>query len=271
MTETPDILLRILRRKAEEVAERASRCPLPELSARTDGAPPVRGFRAALERAAANGQPGLIAEIKKASPSKGVLQDPYDPAAMAATYAGAGAHCLSVLTDRDFFHGDDAHLRTAREAVTLPVLRKDFIIDPWQVYEARVLGADCVLLIVAALGDTQLQELHLLALELGMDVLVEVHDEAELERARALRPDLLGINNRDLRTFRTDLGTTEALAARAPSGALLVTESGIHDREDVKRLWRPQQGGATAFLIGEAFMVAPDPAARIRELFPAEA
>lgn len=269
--ETPDVLRRILRRKVEELEGRAQRRPLRELSEEVRSAPTPRGFRDALARVRAGGRPGLIAEVKHASPSRGVLCADFDPERIARTYEAAGATCLSVLTDETFFQGADAHLRAARAATSLPVLRKDFLVDPYQVYEARVLGADCVLLIVAALGDAQLQELHLLALELGMDVLVEVHDAEELERTKALTPvpDLIGVNNRDLRTFHTDLATTERLAAAIPEGALLVTESGIHERADVERLWSPEGSGAAAFLIGEAFMVADDPAERIGVLFPA--
>ncbi len=260
----PDILRRILARKAEEVAERARQLDLAGLSRRVEAAPPVRGFIAALERAIAAGRPAVIAEIKKASPSKGVLRADFDPAAIARAYERGGAACLSVLTDVDFFQGADAYLQQARAACGLPVLRKDFIIDPYQVYEARVIGADCILLIVAALGDAALMELTLLAHELGMDVLVEVHDGAELERALALPVRLIGINNRDLRSFETRLETSLALRDRVPDDRLLVTESGILTPADVARM---RAAGIHAFLVGEAFMRAPDPGARLAELF----
>ncbi|MFP4129733.1 MAG: indole-3-glycerol phosphate synthase TrpC [Halorhodospira sp.] len=260
----PDVLRRILRRKAEEVVERAEAYPLRELSAAAADLPPARGFGEALARRVARGSAGVIAELKRASPSRGVIREGYDPAAVAADYERHGAACLSVLTDRDFFRGDDAHLQAAREAVRLPVLRKDFTVDAYQVYEARVLGADCILLIAAALGDAQLDELHALALELGMDALIEVHDAEELARARRLGPALVGVNNRDLRTFETDLSTSEALAEAMPEGALAVSESGIHSSAEVARL---RAAGIHAFLVGEAFMAAPSPGARLPELF----
>ncbi len=262
--ETPDILRRILRRKAEEVAERAEALPLRELSARAADQAAPRDFRGALQRRVEAGQPAVIAELKRASPSRGVLREAYDPAAIAADYEAHGAACLSVLTDRDFFRGDDAHLQAARGAAGLPVLRKDFILDTYQVYEARALGADCVLLIAAALGDAQLAELHALAVELGMDALVEVHDAEELARCQPLGPGLVGINNRDLRTFTTDLGTSEALAAALPETALAVTESGIRSAADIARM---RAAGIHAFLVGEAFMGAASPGGRLRELF----
>ena len=215
------------------------------------------------ERVAAGGA-AVIAEVKKASPSKGLLRDPFDPAAIARSYAAGGATCLSVLTDEHFFQGSDDALREARAACALPVLRKDFTIDPYQVYEARVLGADCILLIVAALGDAQLNELAGLARHLDLDVLVEVHDAGELDRVRHMEGTLLGINNRNLRTFETRLETTLSLLAAVPEGRLVVTESGIHTREDVARM---RAGGVHAFLVGEAFMRAPEPGERLRELF----
>ncbi len=261
---TPDILRRILRRKAEEVAERAAAESLRALSARAADLPPARGFREALARRIAAGEPGVIAEIKRASPSRGVLRPDFDPAAIALEYEAAGAACLSVLTDRDFFQGDDEYLGAARAAVSLPVLRKDFVIDTYQVYEARVLGADCILLIAAALGDTQMAELHALGTELGMDVLVEVHDREELERVIPMGPGLVGINNRNLRTFETDLATTIDLLPAVPPAALAVTESGVHRPSDVERL---RTAGVHAFLVGEAFMVAPSPGDKLRELF----
>lgn len=259
-----DLLARILRSKAEEVAERAARKGLRELSREVESAPAVRGFAGALGARAAAGGNAVIAEIKRASPSKGLLRDPYDPAAIAASYEFGGAACLSVLTDGPFFQGGNGDLAAARSSCSLPVLRKDFVVDPWQVYEARVMGADCVLLIVAALGDPALEELCVLAMELGMDVLVEVHDETELERALATPATLIGINNRDLRTFDTRLAVTETLAPRVPSDRIVVAESGIAEPADVARL---RDAGVRAFLVGEAFMRADDPGARLAALF----
>ena len=210
----------------------------------------------------------MIAEIKKASPSKGILRADFDPVAIAKSYASAGACCLSVLTDRKFFQGSEEFLTSAREASGLPVLRKDFIIDPYQVYEARLIGADCVLLIVAALGDASLAELLILARDLGMDVLVEVHDESELERALRVDARLIGINNRDLRSFETRLETTLRLLDQIPNDRLVVTESGIHTRDDVSLM---RSNGVSVFLVGEAFMKADDPGERLRDLFAEEA
>jgi len=259
-----DILKTILARKAEEIRERSARVSLRELSARVDDAPPVRGFVAAIEAKIATGQAGVIAEVKKASPSKGVMRPDFRPADIARSYEAGGAACLSVLTDVDFFQGADAYLQEAHSACSLPVLRKDFTIDPYQVYEARVLGADCILLIVAALGDAALVELSELASELGMDVLVEVHDGEELERALATPARLIGINNRNLRTFATTLDTTLELRSRVPAQRLLVTESGIVTREDVARM---RGADVHAFLVGETFMRAEDPGAELRRLF----
>ena len=264
MAGTPDVLKTILRRKAGEVAERSQALSLGALSQQVADLPPPRGFVSSLRDRIAAGDPAVIAEVKRASPSQGVIRADYDPAAIARSYEAAGAACLSVLTDVDFFQGADEHLRAARGAVGLPVLRKDFVIDAYQVYEARVLGADCVLLIVAALGDASLMELYTLARELGMDVLVEVHDAEELERALALGPNLVGINNRDLRTFHTDIGITLELRSRVPDNCLLVTESGIHAREEVDRM---RANDVNAFLVGESFMRAPEPGAKLRELF----
>jgi len=258
------ILGRILARKAEEVAARSALAPLHELAARCHDLPAARGFAEALQVRAAAGAAAVIAEIKKASPSAGIMRADFDPAAIARSYADGGATCLSVLTDVDFFMGSDAYLQRARAACALPVLRKDFVIDPWQVYEARALGADCILLIVAALGDGALLELSLLASELGLDVLAEVHDGAELERALDLPVRLIGVNNRDLRSFETRLDTTLLLRSRVPAGRLLVSESGIHAADDVARL---RAAGVQAFLVGEAFMRAPDPGAELARLF----
>jgi indole-3-glycerol phosphate synthase len=264
-----DVLQEILRRKREEVAERSTRTPLRELSARVADSPPTRGFAAAIEARIAAGDPAVIAEVKKASPSKGVIRADFDPAAIARSYQAGGAACLSVLTDVDFFQGADAYLREAREACTLPVLRKDFTLDPYQVVEARVLGADCILLVVAALDDHRLAELCGQALELGMDVLVEVHDGDELARALQVMPvngraPLLGINNRNLRTFEVSLDVTLSLRDAVPPDRRLVTESGIVTTADVRRM---RDAGIDAFLVGEAFMRAEDPGAALHALF----
>jgi len=262
-----DILQRILARKVEEIAERSATLSLAELSARIDDAAPTRGFAAAIEDKLDAGLPAVIAEVKKASPSKGVIRADFDPAAIARSYAAGGATCLSVLTDRDFFQGSEDYLRQARAACGLPLLRKDFIIDPYQVYEARAIGADCILLIVGALGDAALLELSLLAAELDLDVLCEVHDAAELERALALPVPLIGVNNRNLRTFETTLENSLSLKSRMPDdGRVLVAESGIHTREDVARL---RAADIHAFLVGEAFMRAEDPGQALDRLFAA--
>ncbi len=264
MSDTPDILKKILARKREEIAERSARQPLDALKDAAAQADTPRGFLDALRRRAVEGDAAVIAEIKKASPSKGVLREHFVPADIAASYQQGGATCLSVLTDVDFFQGADAYLQQARAACALPVLRKDFVIDPYQVWEARALGADCILLIVAALDDTALGELWQLATDLGMDALVEVHDAEEMQRALATPAPLIGVNNRNLRTFETRLGTTEQLMQGFPAERLLVTESGIHTRDDVQRM---HAAGIHAFLVGEAFMKAEDPGARLRELF----
>lgn len=260
----PDVLQKILQRKAEEIAERSARVPLGEISARAADAPPARGFAAAIEARIAAGAPAVIAEVKKASPSKGVIRPDFDPAAIARSYQAGGATCLSVLTDVDFFQGADAFLQQARTACALPVLRKDFTIDAYQVHEARALGADCILLIVAALDDARLAELSSLAMDLGMDVLVEVHDMDELERAIQVPAPLLGINNRNLRTFDVSLDTTLALKGAVPRDRRLVTESGIVTMADVARM---RGAGVDAFLVGETFMRDPDPGEALRELF----
>ena len=309
-----DILQRILARKLEEIRDRSARVSLRELSARCIDMPPARPFADALEAKIELGLAAVIAEIKKASPSRGVIRADFDPAAIARSYAAAGAACLSVLTDMDFFHGSDAFLQQAREACVLPVLRKDFVVDPYQVYEARALGADCILLIVAALDDAALLELSLLAADLGMDVLVEVHDGEELERAldvlekqsirlgevaSGILPDatlahpcaaqgkmerpaaapvhpapaalghpcpaqLVGINNRNLRTFEVSLETTLTLKDRVPDGRVVVTESGIASPSDVQMM---RAHGVQAFLVGEACMRVADPGVELRRLF----
>jgi indole-3-glycerol phosphate synthase len=264
MADTPDILRKILAHKADEVLDRVERLPLAALREQLSEAPAPRGFADALRGRVTAGHAAVIAEVKKASPSKGLLRADFDPAAIARSYELGGATCLSVLTDEEFFQGSDDNLRHARAACSLPVLRKDFVIDPYQVYEARAMGADCILLIVAALEDDSLRELGQLAGELGMDALVEVHDAAELDRALALGLPLIGINNRDLRTFETSLDTTIGLLDRIPDDRLVVTESGIHSPEDVARM---RSHGVHAFLVGEAFMRADDPGARLAELF----
>ncbi|MGA9033675.1 MAG: indole-3-glycerol phosphate synthase TrpC [Sulfuricaulis sp.] len=264
MNDTPDILRKILARKREEIDARASRLPLPALRQRTGSTPAPRGFLQAIRNRLAADRPAVIAEIKKASPSKGLLRADFRPTDIARSYERHGATCLSVLTDVDFFQGADEHLQQARAACALPVLRKDFTMDAYQVYEARVIGADAILLIVAALEDSRMRELAMLATDLGMDVLVEVHDERELDRALALDTPLIGINNRDLRTFKTNLETTFSLLKKIPPDRIVVTESGIGTPGDVALL-RAQ--GVNAFLVGETFMTADDPGAKLEELF----
>ena len=268
MSSPPDILKKIVARKAEEVAERRARLPLDELKARLADAPPTRGFRAAIETRLARGEPAVIAEAKKASPSKGVIRADFDPAAIARSYEQGGAACLSVLTDVDFFQGSDACLQQARAACTLPVLRKDFVIDPWQIHEARHIGADAILLIAAVLDTQQLIDLSALAHELDLDVLLEVHDGEELQHALQTDCRLIGINNRNLRTFETRLETTLELLDRIPEGRIIVTESAIHTPDDVQRM---RAAGVNAFLVGEAFMRADDPGEKLAELFAASA
>lgn len=259
-----DILAKILARKHEEVAERQAKLPLAEVRRRAGSAPPCAGFRRALVAALHTGRPAVIAEIKRASPSQGVIRADFDCGAIARAYRDGGATCLSVLTDVDFFQGNDGYLAVARQESGLPVLRKDFIVDPWQVFEARALGADCILLIIAALDDAVLRECVDAARETDLDVLVEVHDREELERALVLRTPLIGINNRDLRTFETRLETTLGLLVDIPKDRLVITESGIHTVADVARM---RGRDVNAFLVGEAFMRAADPGARLRELF----
>ena len=260
----PDILQRILARKAEEIAARKRERTVDELRRRAGEFSPVRGFVAALRQRVAAGEAAVIAEIKKASPSKGVIREDFDPVAIAESYQRGGASCLSVLTDRDFFQGHEDYLTAARDACDLPVIRKDFIVDTYQVAEARAVGADCILLIVAALDDTALAELSAAAREFELDVLVEVHDRDELERALRLELDLVGINNRNLRTFETRLETTLDMLEAVPPDCLVVTESGIHTRADVARM---RTYGVHAFLVGEAFMRADDPGTELNHLF----
>ncbi|MEM1343158.1 MAG: indole-3-glycerol phosphate synthase TrpC [Pseudomonadota bacterium] len=258
-----DILERIKTYKLAEVAERKRTRPLAEVDAAVATAPPVRGFLRALAERERAGLYGLIAEIKRASPSKGLIRADFDPATLARAYEAGGAACLSVLTDTPSFQGADAYLQEARAATDLPVLRKDFLYDPYQVVESRALGADCVLLILATLDDAQAMELEEAAIALGMDVLIEVHDRAELDRALRLRSGLIGVNNRDLRSFATDLATTEALAAHIPPDRYLVAESGLFTPADLARLAR---AGARSFLIGESLMRAEDVTAATRTI-----
>lgn len=264
MSNTPDILKKIIQRKYEEIQVASCAVPLADMQQQAAAANPPRGFVAALQQRIAGGQVGVIAEIKKASPSKGILREHFNPVEIAKSYAANGAACLSVLTDRDFFQGAPEYLTQARAACELPVLCKDFMVEAYQVYAARSWGADCILLIAACLDDAQMQSLSRLACELGMDVLVEVHDAAELHRALQLDLPLIGINNRDLRTFATRLDTTLNLLPQVPAERLLVTESGIHSRADVEKM-RSQQ--INAFLVGEAFMRQADPGAALKALF----
>lgn len=256
------ILERIRDYKRAEIAEAKRARPFAEIEAEARAADPPRGFAEALDRAAATGY-GLIAEIKKASPSKGLIRADYDPATLATAYARGGAACLSVLTDGPSFQGAEAHLVLARASVSLPVLRKDFLYDPWQVVQSRALGADCILVILAAVSDSQAAEIEAAALDWGMDVLIEVHDEAELTRASALKSTLLGINNRDLATFRTDVATTGRLARRAPLDRRIVSESGLATPADLARI---AAFGVRRFLIGETLMREADVEAATRAL-----
>jgi indole-3-glycerol phosphate synthase len=272
----PDILHRILHRKAEEIAERKRKLSLDDLAARVADLDVTRGFVAAIDAKLHDGHPAVIAEIKKASPSKGLIRADFNPGEIARSYERGGAACLSVLTDADFFQGHEDYLREAREACSLPILRKDFIVDEYQVYESRVIGADCILLIVAAFAskegddviydDAALLELSMLAAELDLDVLVEVHNEDELEVALDLPVPLIGVNNRNLRTFETSLGTSLTLKDRVGADTAIVAESGIHTLEDVRKL---RSAGIHTFLVGEAFMRAADPGAELQKLFGA--
>lgn len=261
---TPTVLKKIIDRKVEEVADLKRRQDLPTVKGQAMETAPTRGFIAALQRRSAEGQAAVIAEVKKASPSKGVIRADFRPAEIAASYEAGGATCLSVLTDIDFFQGADAYLSEARSACLLPVIRKDFTIDPYQIWEARALGADAILLIVSCLEFAQLHELYGVAKEAGLDALIEVHDRSELEEALQLKPDLIGINNRDLHTFETDLATTINLLADIPEHIQVVTESGIHTVEDVNRM---RTAGVDTFLVGEAFMKAGEPGTELQRLF----
>lgn len=263
-----DVLTRICDRKRDEIAIARITRPLSAIMAEAAAAPPPRGFIAALRKSVAEGRYGLIAEIKRASPSRGVIRADFDPPALARAYQAGGATCLSVLTDEGAFQGRPEHLTAAREAVSLPVLRKDFMLDPYQIAEARAMGADCILLIMAVLEDGQAAELEATALEWGMDVLIEVHNEAEFERALRLESQLIGVNNRDLRTLEINLSTTERLARLVPSGRMLVSESGLLTKDDLTRMWK---AGARAFLIGESLMRNADVEAATRTLLSSHA
>lgn len=264
MNNPPDILKKIIARKLEEIAERRASVPLESLRDQAKRADAPRGFVRALKNKIEHGKAAVIAEIKKASPSKGVLREDFKPDQIAASYEQGGAACLSVLTDKDFFQGSEAYLKQARSACSLPVIRKDFIVDAYQVYEARAIDADCILLIAAALTDDKMAELSGLAGSLGMDVLVEVHDAEELNRALKLDLPLLGINNRNLRTFEVSLNTTLDMLGMIPEDRLVVTESGVLAKADVALM---QSHDVHAFLVGEAFMKAENPGQKLKELF----
>jgi len=264
MNKTPDILQKILKRKVEEIMQATAKESLADLTARAKTALPVRGFIQSIENKMAAGQAAVIAEIKKASPSKGVMRENFIPSEIAKSYEKGGAACLSILTDQDFFQGCEKYLLQARESTSLPVIRKDFMIDSYQVYEARAMNADCILLIVSALEDAMLNELLSLAHNLKMDVLMEVHDRAEMERAINSGAKLIGVNNRNLRTFEVSLQTTLDMLNMLPEDRILVTESGIHVAGDVKLM---RDNNVHSFLVGEAFMRADEPGEKLAELF----
>jgi indole-3-glycerol phosphate synthase len=261
---TPTILKNIVARKYEEVAERSATASIADLQRLITAQSACRGFVNAMANKLESGQSAVIAEAKKASPSKGVIRESFDPAAIAASYEAGGAACLSVLTDKDFFQGSEQYLQQARNACSLPVIRKDFIVDPYQVVEARSIGADCILLIVACLEDQQMAELDAAAKELGLDVLVEVHNREELDRSLLLDNRLVGINNRNLHTFETSLNSTFDLLPHIPDDRLVVTESSINTLEDIQAM---REHGVNAFLVGEAFMRAEQPGEKLKELF----
>lgn len=263
-----DVLGRICARTREEIESRKSRLPLEMLRAKISNAPKPRGFGHCLKERTAKGRYALIAEIKKASPSGGLIREDFDPATLARAYEAGGATCLSVLTEGPNFQGSSEHLKAARAAVSLPVLRKDFILDPWQVYESRAMGADCILLIMAALTDAEARDLEALARSLEMDVLVEVHDRAELDRALGLATMLVGINNRDLKTLKTDIRNTIDLGPYVPPDRFLIAESGIRTNADVQRI---AAAGAHCFLVGESLMREPDVTAAVRTLLGEDA
>lgn len=262
--DTPTVLKKILQRKQQEVAERRAKVGNAEIQAQAAAAGPTRGFAKALLQSVALGRAAIIAEVKKASPSKGVIREDFDPVHIAQSYEKGGASCLSVLTDVDFFQGCDQYLKMARAATRLPVIRKDFIVDEYQVYESRALGADCILLIVAALSENKLAHLHDLAVSIGLDVLIEVHGAEELQIALKLDNPMVGINNRNLHTFETSLENTYQLLDGIPADRLVVTESGIHTIDDVAAM---RGHNVNAFLVGEAFMRADDPGTRLMEMF----
>jgi indole-3-glycerol phosphate synthase len=263
ITELPDALARICRDTREEIDRRRAAMPMAILKKKIAHAEPPRGFGAALKATVVQGRCGLIAELKKASPSGGLIRPDFDPAALARAYAGAGATCLSVLTDAPYFQGEPEHLRLARAAMALPVLRKDFMLDPWQVYESRAMGADCILLIMAALTDAMAIELEGIARGLDMDVLAEVHDRRELDRALGLQTPLIGVNNRNLRTLKTDLQTIQDLAEFVGPDRLLIAESGIKTPDDVRRVG---EAGAQCILVGESLLRQPDVGAAVHAL-----
>ena len=265
--DTPDILKKIILRKEQEIAERKqniSQGNVMEQALEALMTNPVRGFVNSIQHTLGKNDAAVIAEVKKASPSKGVIRENFVPAEIAKSYEAAGASCLSVLTDIDFFQGSDDYLKLAREACSLPIIRKDFIVDTYQVYEARAMGADCILLIVSVLSDEQMSKLYQLALDLKMDVLIEVHDEAELQRALPFGATLVGINNRNLRNFETSLATTINLLSQIPNDRIVVTESGIHSVDDVKLM---RDHDVHTFLVGEAFMRADNPGTELKKLF----
>ncbi|MDG1311480.1 MAG: indole-3-glycerol phosphate synthase TrpC [Porticoccaceae bacterium] len=262
--DTPTILKNILARKREEISERSAVMSADQLLEKALSASAPRGFAAAMAAKIAAGESAVIAEIKKASPSKGVIREDFDPAAIAKSYADGGAACLSILTDVDFFQGADEYLQQAREACNLPVIRKDFIIDKYQIYEARAMGADCILLIVSALAEDQLNHLHEVAISLGMDVLIEVHNAAELAIALKRDNPMVGINNRNLHSFEVSLENTYQLLEQIPANKIVITESGIHSRDDVAAM---RKQNVHAFLVGEAFMRSEEPGERLSEMF----
>lgn len=269
MNKTPTILKKIILRKLEEIQENCEIIPLREMKQKammisTISTSAAKGFADAMQAKLDVGESAVIAEIKKASPSKGILRDPFDPVAIAKSYEKHGAACLSVLTDKDFFQGSNKYLQQVREAVNLPIIRKDFIVDDYQVYESRVIGADCILLIVAVIGDAQMSELTETALTLGMDVLVEVHNEEEMERALCLPLPMIGINNRDLHTFEVSLDNTIRMLDMIPDDRIIITESGILGKEDVVKM---RDNSVNSFLVGEAFMRADNPGKKLAELF----
>ena len=267
MSGTPTILKKIILRKLEEIQAGCDKISLREMKKRALLAPETRSFVGAMQAKLDSGQSAVIAEIKKASPSKGVLREPFDPVEIAQSYAKNGAACLSVLTDKDFFQGSNAYLQQVRESVALPIIRKDFIVDDYQVYEARAIGADCILLIAAAIGDAQMSELTQTAMTLDMDVLIEVHNEEELERALRLPLPMIGINNRDLHSFGVSLDNTIRMLDKIPEDRIVITESGILGKEDVQKM---RSHSVNSFLVGEAFMRAEEPGKKLSELFFSE-